>query len=199
MNDQMSQTAVTGFSAGDKTQLEYDKKKLMRDITAHLCRHVGEVWKDVNFKPKRVVSTAGGINTDGDYSNMVIYQNQPENHKIRLQFRLDTKQVEQTKYPEYLVSEQYNEQPNQRLSELKEVSALPMFVELMKTREELLSNNCYYIEAERRVLNNGRFYFQFWFDVIFDDSSAFFEPRSLQTMKNVTKILFDILFKFHKM
>lgn len=197
MQDQMSQAAITGFSAGDTSPLAYDAGKLMRDVQWRLCQHVSAIWKDVKFKVPRVKYN-GGVRTEGNYSDLQIWQNIPANHKIRFQFRISSKQILQSNHPEFMPQTPPNGYQQDDISTLSDID-LSLFEEFCKQCKVVASNDCYRLWAERRILTNGKLCFLLCFDVTFDNPDAFLEARSIKTMQEVTRIFFDIIFKIHKM
>lgn len=197
MQYQMSQAAITGFSAGDTAPLSYNPGQLMRDVQWRLCQYVSNIWKDVRFYVPKVKYN-GGVRTDGNYPDLQIWQNQPSNHKIRFQFRITTKQILQEKHPEFMPPTPVNGYQQDDISTLTDID-LSLFANLLKFQKTIASNDCYNLWAERRILTNGKLLFQLNFDVTFDNAEAFLEARSIKTMQEVTHIFFDIIFKFHKM
>ncbi len=197
MQDQMSQASITGFSAGDTTPLSYNPGKLMRDVQSKICQYVANVWKDIKFSVPRVKYN-GGIRTEGNYSDLQIWQNSPSNHKIRFQFRMGSKQILQKNHPEFMPQTPVNGYQPDDISNLKDID-LSIFSDFFKQCSVVASNDCYRLWAERRILTNGKLLFQLNFDVTFDNPEAFLEARSIKTMQEVTKIFFDIIFKIHKL
>lgn len=197
MQDQMSQASITGFSAGDTAPLAYDAGKLMRDVQWKLCQHVSAIWKDVKFSVPRVKYN-GGVRTEGNYSDLQIWQNIPANHKIRFQFRIGSRQIMQSNHPEFMPQTPPNGYQQDDISTLSDID-LSLFEGFFKQCKVVASNDCYRLWAERRILTNGKLCFQLCFDVTFDNPDAFLEARSIKTMQEVTHIFFDIIFKIHKM
>ena len=197
MQDQMSQASITGFSAGDTAPLDYDAGKLMREVQGKLYQHVSATWKDIKFDVPRVKYN-GGVRTEGNYPDLKIWQNIPANHKIRFQFRIVSRQILQSNHPEFMPPTPPNCYQEDDISKLSDID-LSLFEEFFKQCKVLASNDCYRLWAERRILTNGKLCFQLCFDVTFDNPDAFLEPRSIKTMKDVTHIFFDIIFKIHKM
>jgi len=197
MQDQMSQASITGFSAGDTAPLAYDAGKLMRDVQWKLCQHVSAIWKDVKFSVPRVKYN-GGVRTEGNYSDLQIWQNIPANHKIRFQFRIGSRQIMQSNHPEFMPQTPPYGYQQDDISTLSDID-LSLFEGFFKQCKVVASNDCYRLWAERRILTNGKLCFQLCFDVTFDNPDAFLEARSIKTMQEVTHIFFDIIFKIHKM
>ena len=197
IHEQMSQASITGFSAGDATPLSYDAGQLMRDVQWKLCQHVTNVWKDIKFSVPRVKYN-GGVRTEGNYSDLQIWQNSPANHKIRFQFRMSSKQILQQNHPEFMPKTPVNGYQQDDISKLTDID-LSIFSDFFKQCSAVASNDCYNLWAERRILTNGKLLFQLNFDVTFDNPEAFLEARSIKTMQDVTKIFFDIIFKIHKL
>lgn len=54
IQDQMSQSSITGFSANDSTPLEYDWGQLMRDVQWRLYLYAKSKFPDVEFSVPRV-------------------------------------------------------------------------------------------------------------------------------------------------
>lgn len=197
MQDQMSQASITGFSAGDTAPLSYNPGQLMREVQWKLCQHVAKIWTEVKFNVPRVKYN-GGVRTEGNYSDLQIWQNNPSNHKIRFQFRIGSKQILQSNHPEFMPSTIVNGYQQDDISTLTDVD-LSLFDRFFKQCKVVASNDCYRLWAERRILTNGKLCFQLNFDVTFDNPDAFLEARSIKTMQEVTHIFFDIIFKIHKM
>ena len=197
MQDQMSQASITGFTAGDTAPLAYDAGQLMRDVQWRLYQHVSAIWKDVKFWVPRVRYN-GGVRTEGDYSDLQIWQNVPANHKIRFQFRIGSKQILQSNHPEFMPPTPPTEYRQEDISTLSDID-LSLFADFFKQCKAVASNDCYKLWAERRILTNGKLHFLLCFDVTFDNPDAFLEARSIKTMQDVTQIFFDIIFKIHKM
>ena len=71
IQDQMSQSSITGFSSGDSAPLEYDWGQLMRDVQWRLYLYAKSRFPDVEFSVPRVRYN-GGIRTKG-YSDIQIW------------------------------------------------------------------------------------------------------------------------------
>lgn len=198
MQNQMRQSSITDFSAGDNTPLVYDQGQLMRDVQWKLCQYVREKFKNVNFNVPKVYYN-GGVRTDGNYPDLKIWQNNP-GRKIRFQFRIGSKKIPQAKCPQFMPAEQPNEYMQDEISTLRDEGLdLSLFAEYFKLHQAIASNNCYKLWINRRIFTDDTLNFDLNFDVVFDTPEAFLEPRTIKTMQEVTRIFFDICFKLHKM
>lgn len=200
LQEQMSQSSVTGFSAGDKPAVAYNPGQLMRDVQWRIYNYVKDRFKGVSFNlPK--VKYNGGIRTEGNYPDLKIWQNylSPSNHKIRFQFRMGSKQIPQENCPQFMPAERPTGFVMDDVSTLECMVDHELFKEFFEECKVVSSNNCYRLWAERRILPNGKLCFALNFDVVFDNPEAFLEDRTIKTMQEVTRIFFDICFKLHKM
>ncbi|MCF0220447.1 MAG: hypothetical protein HUK14_11760 [Muribaculaceae bacterium] len=194
IQDQMSQSSITGFSAGDAAPLEYDWGQLMRDVQWQLYLHAKSKFPNVEFSVPRVRYN-GGIRTKG-YSDIQIWQTSTHNGaKILFQFRAGTCLRLQSEFPQMLPTEIPNHYVQQNINEIDDMDK-SLFLSFMKETKIVENNDCYNLWAERRILTNGKFCFALNFDVTFDSPESFMETNSLKTMKDVVVIFFDIIFKF---
>ena len=198
MQNQMRQSSITDFAAGDNTPLVYDQGQLMRDVQWKLYLYVRDKFKNVNFKVPKVYYN-GGIRTDGDYPDLKIWQNQ-SGRNIRFQFRMGSKKIPQTKCPQFMPDECPTDYVQDEISTLKDKGLdLSLFSEYFRQYQAVAANNCYKLWVNRRIFTDATLNFDFNFDVTFDNPEAFLEPRTIKTMQEVTRIFFDICFKLHKM
>lgn len=197
IQDQMSQSSITGFSSNDAAPLEYDWGQLMRDVQWRLYLYAKSKFPDVEFSVPRVRYN-GGIRTKG-YSDIQIWQNPADNgSKILFQFRAGTCQKEQSKYPLLLPAELPNYYVQENICDIENMDK-SLFKDFLKEMKVVENNDCYNLWAERRILTNGKFCFALNFDVTFDSPDSFMEENSLKTMQDVVGIFFDIIFKFAKL
>lgn len=197
IQDQLSQSSITGFNAGDSTPLEYNWGDLMRKVQWQLYTYVKNKFKDVEFSVPRVRYN-GGIRTKG-YSDLQIWQSSTNNRSmIRFQFRIGTCQRLQTELPQFLPEHVSSEYQAHDITTLKDMD-MSLFQDFLKELKVVRNNDCYKLWIERRILNNGKFCFAMNFDVSFDNPDAFLETKTIQTMQKVCAIFFDIVFKFAKL
>ena len=197
IQDQLSQSSITGFNAGDSTPLEYNWGDLMRKVQWQLYTYVKNKFKDVEFSVPRVRYN-GGIRTKG-YSDLQIWQSSTNNRSmIRFQFRIGTCQRLQTELPQFLPEHVSSEYQAHDITSLKDMD-MSLFQDFLKELKVVRNNDCYKLWIERRILNNGKFCFAMNFDVSFDNPDAYLETKTIQTMQKVCAIFFDIVFKFAKL
>lgn len=198
VQEQMSQASITGFSAGDSTKLEYDKGQLMRDVQGKILQYVSNYWKDIKFRGSKVKFN-GGINTEGDYPDLKIWQDNPANHKIKFAFRISSKQISQSENRELMPEVFPNNYQNDNIAHLEQFTTIPLFAEFFEKCKEVESNECFFLLCMRRIRKDGRLFFEFMLDVNFDTPEAFLEERSIKMMQETTRIFFDIVFKIQKL
>ena len=197
IQDQLSQSSITGFNAADSTPLEYNWGDLMRKVQWQLYTYVKNKFKDVEFGVPRVRYN-GGIRTKG-YSDLQIWQSSTNNRSmIRFQFRIGTCQRLQTELPQFLPEHVSSEYQAHDITTLRDMD-MSLFQDFLKELKVVRNNDCYKLWIERRILNNGKFCFAMNFDVSFDNPDAFLETKTIQTMQKVCAIFFDIVFKFAKL
>lgn len=197
VHDQLRLSSITGINAGDSTPLKYDWGKLMRNVQRQLYLHVKDKFKDVEFSVPKVRYN-GGVRTKG-YSDLQIWQTSRNNRSMILfQFRMGTCQRSQSELPQFLPEVIPSEYQCQNITEIDDMNK-DIFRDFLKELKVVENSECYRLWIERRILTNGKFCFSLNFDVSFDNPDAFMEPQTLQTMKKVTEIFFDIVFKFARL
>lgn len=199
MEYQMSQAAITNYAAGDTQSINYDRRELMRNVQRKLFDYIKTKIQNVGFGEARVTNN-GGINTKGSYPNLKIWQKDTPDRKIRFEFRISSS----SRMITFNSGKQFLPEPAPSNHIWNEISSLniidlPIFNEFKKEIETIASNDCYRLYADRHADPKRGIWFNLGFDVTFDNPDAFLEDRSIKTMQDVTRILFDIIFKLHKM
>lgn len=198
VQDQMSQTSITGFSAGDSTKLEYNRGQLMRTVQRRLLQYVSNHWKDIKFRGPKVKFN-GGINTEGNYPNLKIWQDNPAKHKIKFAFRISSKSISQNENSEFMPESFPTKDQNDNIRNLEQFAKNPLFSEFFEKCKDIESYECYYLQCVRQIRKDGKLLFDLGFDVKFDTPEAFLEERSIKMMQEITRIFFDIVFKIQKL
>ncbi len=199
MQEQMSQAFVTSLSSNDTEPLAYDAVQLTHNIQRKLYEHLKQTYVDAGFRAPKVKTTNGRITTYKQFPDLQIWQNNPENHKIRIQFRLQTKQVLAENCQQYMPvpPPPLDKFTKDDVSALKDKD-LPLFTGFFKLGETIAANNCYQLWAERHILD-GKLKFLLCFDVTFDNPDAFLEEQNIKFMQEVIGTIFYIGFEVAKM
>ena len=117
---------------------------------------------------------------------------------ILFQFRMSTCQRLQSELPQFLPEHISSEEQVHDITTLKDMD-MSLFQDFLNELNKLQNNECYKLWIERRILTNGKICFDLKFDVSFDNPEAFTETKTLETMKVVCAIFFDIVFKFARL
>ena len=196
IQEQMSQASVTGYMANDTTPLEYNAGELMRKVQWQIHEYLHKAFKDVVFSLRSHIRRNGGISTESNCKELVIWQENPTNHEIRFAFRLRTNDLPQEGHEQYLPSVIPIEWQKEDICNLKDID-LSVFKDLLKFGKAVEASDCYKLWIEREILNNGFFFFDLNFDVTFDNKDSFLEPRTIKIMQEVSKMFFEICFKLN--
>lgn len=192
--NQISQVAITGITAGDTVSHNYENKELRGKLLDILYEHISSKWKGKKFSKK----AKGEIQVEGDCPNLVIQEINTENQKICFKFLIGSKRFPQNSGSLFRPKVSSDKYQSENIEKLRNEIDLSDFSDFFKKCEELKSNNCYKLWAERRIQSNGELHFRFYFDVKFDEPDAFLKEENIVIIKDVIYILYNTIFKLNE-
>lgn len=196
---QMSQASITNYAASGAESLDYDAAQLMRDVQWILLQHVKSEpkFKGVEFSVPRVRYN-GGIRTKGNYPDLSILQKRTSDQKISFEFHISSsgRKILLSSGKQFMPAKPI---PNNYYDDIttSNVMDLPIFNDFKNELKTVSSSDCYKLWADRHINKSG-IWFNLHFRITFDNPDAFLEETSIKTMKDVTRIFFDIMFNLYK-
>lgn len=124
----------------------------MRTVQRRLLQYVSNHWKDIKFRGPKVKFN-GGINTEGNYPNLKIWQDNPAKHKIKFAFRISSKSISQNENSEFMPESFPTKDQNDNIRNLEQFAKNPLFSEFLKSAKTSNPTNAItysvYVKLER--------------------------------------------------